>query len=124
MKSARFGLALAVMALLAARGIAADPPPLLTAQGAIEKVDATANTLTVKPRTPDGKFGKNIVLKITGTTKVTTLTPRIQKGGVVIAQKDTAVKDLQPKQIIALVYTMVKDNPLLLAAVVQPSAEK
>ena len=124
MKSARCSLALAVMVLLAARGIAADPPPLLTAQGAIEKVDATANTLTVKPRTPDGKFGKNIVLKITGTTKVTTLTPRMQKGGVVVAQKDTDVKDLQPKQSIAIVYTMVKDSSVLLAAVVQPPAEK
>jgi len=124
MKSARCSLALAVMVLLAARGIAADPPPLLTAQGAIEKVDATANTLTVKPRTPDGKFGKNIVLKITGTTKVTTLTPRMQKGGVVMAQKDTDVKDLQPKQSIAIVYTMVKDSSVLLAAVVQPPAEK
>jgi len=124
MKSARFGLALAVMVLLAAGGIAVDPPALLTAQGAIEKVDATANTLTVKPRTPDGKFGKNILLKITGTTKVTTLTPRMQKGGVVMAQKDTEVKDLQPKQSIAIVYTMVKDSSVLLAAVVQPPAEK
>jgi hypothetical protein len=113
-----------MIVLLAVRGAAADPPPLLTAQGAVEKVDATANTLTVRPRMPDGKFGKNIVLKITGTTKVTTLTPRMQKGGVVIAQKDTEVKDLQPKQSIAMVYTMVKDSPVLLAAVVQPPAEK
>jgi hypothetical protein len=122
MTCCRFGWALAIMVLLATRGTAADPPPLLTAQGTVEKADAA--TLTVKPRMPDGKFGKNIVLKITGTTKVTTLMPRMQKGAVVITQKDTDVKDLQPKQSIAIVYTMVKDSPVLLAAVVQPPAEK
>jgi hypothetical protein len=115
-------LALGVLVVLAARGIAADPPPLLVAHGAVEKVEA--GTLIVKPRGMDGKFGKNLVLKLTGTTKVTTLTPRMQKGGVIIAQKDTDVKELQPRQSIAIVYTMVKDSPILLTAVVQPPAEK
>ena len=65
MKCCRFGLALVIMALLAARGIAADPPPLLTAQGAVEKVDAA--TLTVKPRTPDGKVNMTWpVLRVNG----------------------------------------------------------
>jgi hypothetical protein len=122
MKSCRFALALGILVLSAARGITADPPPLLIAQGAVEKVDA--GILTVKPRTADGKFGKNLVLKITGTTKVTTLTPRMQKGGVVLAQKDTDVKDLQPRQTIAIVYTMLKDSPVLLTAVVHPLPEK
>ena len=121
MKRGRLTLVFLVLVVLAAR-TPAEPPPLLTAQGAIEKVDR--DTLTVKPRGPDGKFGKNLVLKITGTSKVTTLTPRMQKGGVVMAQKDTDVKDLQPKQSIAIVYTMVKDSSVLLAAVVQPPAEK
>ena len=113
----RFALALLAVVLVAAR-VAAEPPPLLTAQGTVEK--AERDTLTVKPRGPDGKFGKSIVLKITGTTKLTTLLPRMQKGTLVITQKDTEAKDLQAKQTIALVYTMVKDNPVLLAAVVQP----
>jgi hypothetical protein len=122
MKTWRFGLALLVVVFLAACAPAADPPPLLLAQGSVEKVDK--DTLAVKPRGPDGKFGKSLVLKITGTSKVTTLLPRMQKGNVVLTQKDTEVKDLQPKQTIALVYTMVKTGPVLLTAVVQPPAEK
>lgn len=117
----------AVQALVVAVGIAAcvqaaDPPPLLLAQGTVEKVDA--NTLTVKPRSPDGKFGKNVVLKLTGTSTVKTLSPRMQKGNVVIAQTEANFKDLQAKQSIAIVYTMVKDSPVLLTAVVQPPGVK
>lgn len=122
MKSCRLGLALMIVVVAAAQAQTADPPPLLTAQGAIEKVDA--GKLIVKTRGPDGKFGKNLVLQITGTTKIATLTPRMQKGRMVMAQKDTDAKELQPRQFIALVYTMVKDSPLLLAAVVQPPADK
>lgn len=118
MKTCRLGLALVAVVVLAARA-AAEPPPLLTAQGAIEKVDK--ESLTVKPRGPDGKFGKNLVLKITGTSKLTTLQPRMQKGNLIVAQKDTDPSDLKPRQSIALVYTMVKDRAVLLAAVVQPA---
>jgi hypothetical protein len=116
-----------ILALLVAVGIsacvqAADPPPLLLAQGTVEKVDAAS--LTVRPRGPDGKFGKNLVLKITGTSTVKTLAPRMQKGAVVIAQTEANFKDLQAKQTIALVYTMVKDSPVVLTAVVQPPGGK
>lgn len=116
-----------VLASVAAVGIAAclqaaDPPPLLLAHGTVEKVDA--NSLTVKPRGPDGKFGKNLVLKLTGTSSVKTLSPRMQKGNVVIAQTEANFRDLQAKQTIALVYTMVKDSPVLLTAVVQPPGVK
>ncbi len=118
MKCSRLRLALLVLVVMAARVSAADPPPLLTAQGAVEKADK--ESLTVKQRGTDGKFGKNLVLKITGTSKVTTLVPRMQKGNLIVTQKDTEVKDLQPKQTIALLYTMVKGSPVLLSAVVQP----
>jgi hypothetical protein len=118
MKRCRLGLVLLVLGVGAARVPAVDPPPLLTAQGAVEKVNK--DTLTVKQRGLDGKFGKNLILKITGTSKVTTLVPRMQKGGTIVTQKDTDVKDLLPKQTIAIVYTMVKGSPVLLAAVVQP----
>ncbi len=118
----RLGLALVVLILLAASARTADPPPLLTAQGAIDKVNK--DTLTVKPRGPDGRFGKNLVLKITGTSKVTTLLPQMRKGVLVLTQRDTEAKDLQPGQAIAVVYTLVKDSPVLLTAVAQPPAEK
>jgi len=118
MKCCRLSLALLVLVGVTANVSAVDPPPLLTAQGAVEKADK--ESLTVKQRGADGKFGKNLVLKITGTSKVTTLMPRMQKGNLVVTQKDTEVKDLQAKQTIALVYTMVKGSPVLLAAVVHP----
>jgi hypothetical protein len=118
MNAQRVVLAVLVLLGLAAGTFAADPPPLLTAQGAVEK--ASADTLAVKPRGPDGRFGKTMVLKITGTTKVTTLLPQMRKGALVITQKDTDAKDLQPQQAIAFVYTQIKDSPVLLAAVVQP----
>jgi hypothetical protein len=122
MKHRRLILALMVAVGFAACVRAADPPPLLLAQGTVEKVDAA--TLTVKPRGPDGKFGKNLVLKITGTSTVKTLAPRMQKGTVVIAQTESNFRDLQAKQTIALVYTMVKDSPVVLTAVVQPPGGK
>ena len=122
MKDYRLGLALFVVIGLSACLWAADPPPLLTVQGTIEKVDAA--TLTVRPRGPDGKFGKSLVIKLTGTSTVKTLTPRMQKGNVVIAQTDTKFKDLQSKQGIALIYTMVKGSPVLLSAVVHSPGAK
>jgi hypothetical protein len=122
MKSFRLSLALLVLVFVAARASAADPPPLLAAHGVVEKVGK--DTLTVKLRGPDGKFGKDLVLKITGTSKVATLIARMQKGAVVMTQRDTEVKDLQAKQAIAVLYTMVKDSPVLLTAVVHPPAGK
>ena len=122
MRCGRPALALVIVVGLSASLWAVDPPPLLTAQGRLEKVDA--GTLTVRPRGPDGKFGKNLVLKITGTSTVKTLTPRMQKGSVVMVQTETKFKELQAKQVIAIVYTMVKDNPVLLTAVVHPPSEK
>ena len=122
MRSVRLALALGIVVGLSACLWAADPPPLLTAQGTVEKVDA--GTLTMRPRGPDGKFGKNLVLKITGTSTVKTLTPRMQKGSTVIAQTETKFKDLQAKQNIAVVYTVMKGSPVVLTAVVQPPSEK
>jgi hypothetical protein len=120
MKTSRLVLALLALLLLAAR-VPAEPPPLLTAQGAVEKVNK--DSLTVKPRGPDGRFGKSLVLRITGTSKVTTLIPRMQKGVVILTQKDTEAKDLQAKQTIAVVYTLVKDRAVLLSAVVHPAGD-
>ncbi|HTU20281.1 MAG TPA: hypothetical protein VMG10_19610 [Gemmataceae bacterium] len=122
MKGYRLVFSFLIVVGLSACLWAADPPPLLTAQGTVEKVNA--NTLTVRPRGPDGKFGKSLVLKITGTSTVRTLTPRMQKSSVIMVQTDTKPKDLQPKQSIALVYTLVKDSPVLLTAVVQPPSAK
>ena len=114
-------LAALALAFLACGAPAADPPALLTAHGTVEK--AEKNSLTVRPRDPDGKFGKSIVLQLTGTSKVTTLIPQTRAGKLVLTQKDTDAKDLQPRQVIAVIYSEAP-TPVLLSAVVQPPGDK
>jgi hypothetical protein len=101
---------------------AADPTPaLLTAHGTIEKVEKDA--LTIKPRGADGKFGKSLVIHLTGTSKVATLIPQMRDGKPVMTQKDTDAKDLKPDQAIAVIYAG-GDNLVLLSAVVTAAADK
>src|SRR5689334_16281867 len=102
----RWRSALVVPVLVLAAGVlfAAEPPPLLSAHGTVEKVGK--NALTIRPRLQDGKFGKSLALRVTGTSKVATLTPRMEKGRVVMTQRDTDPKDLQPRQAIAVLYTV------------------
>ena len=122
MRCGRTVLAL-VLALVA--GVAWAQAPALrveTAQGTVDKVGKDA--LTIRPRGPDGKFTKAVTFKVTRTTNLTTVSPRKQAGGVVATQKETALKDLQPNQPIAVIYTTVKDGPVLLAAVAQPAPAK
>ena len=75
-------LALPVLALAAGVLAAAEPPPLLSAHGTVEKVGK--DTLTIRPRLPDGKFGRGLALRVTGTSKVATLMPRREKLSVVL----------------------------------------
>jgi hypothetical protein len=119
MSRTRVCLALLAALLLAAAGRAADPPalPLATASGMIDKVDK--DSLTVRPRGPDGKFDKSLVLRLTGTTKITTLTSAKRGAKTVVVQRDTEAKDLQAKQAVAIIYTNDADGPVLLSAVVQ-----
>jgi hypothetical protein len=115
-------VAVLVVLALASRPAAAQAPALLVAQGTVEKADK--ETLTVRTREPDGRFGKTLALKLTGTSKVTTVSVVMRAGKPVITQKDTEPKDLEAKQVIAFVYTQIKDSPVLLTAVVQPAGEK
>jgi hypothetical protein len=100
---------------------AADETPLSLAQGTVDK--ATKDMLTIRPRGPDGKFQPSVALKVTGTSKVTTITTQMRSGKVVVVQKDTDAKDVERNQAIAVIYTTLKDGSVLLAAVVQ-MAEK
>jgi hypothetical protein len=118
----RFSVALLALLSLTSCTLAVDPPPLATAQGAVDKVDK--DSLTLRPRGPDGKFMKSVTLKLTGTSKVSTLAPQTRAGKLVLTQKDTDAKDLQPGQAIAVIYTTVKDTSTLLTAVVQPADGK
>ncbi len=113
-------LSLVTCLLLVGAGWAADTPPALaTAQGTVDKVEK--DSVTVRPRGPDGKFEKSVKLRLTGTSKLSLLTTRTQAGRVVLVQKDAAPADLQARQTIAVIYAAGADGPVLLSAVVQPA---
>jgi hypothetical protein len=115
-------LSFIAVAFLALPCRGADPAPgLLTAHGTVEKVDK--ETLTIKPRGADGKFGKSLVLHLTGTSKVTTLIPEKRGGKEVMTQKEAEAKDLKPDQVIAVIFT-AGEAPVLLTAVVHAPADK
>ena len=95
--------------------------PLLTATGVVDKADKDG--LSVKPRGNDGKFQKTLALKVTGTSKVTVLTPQKRGEKVVLTQRETDAKDLSAGQAVAIIYTEGADGPVLLSAVAHP-AEK
>jgi hypothetical protein len=115
-----FGAVLAV--LLFVGWAAAQALPLETAQGTVGKVEK--DQLTVRPRGPEGKFGKNITLRLTGTSRVATISPQTRGGKTVVTQRDTDPRDLQAGQSIAVIYTTGKDGSVLLTAVVLPAGEK
>jgi hypothetical protein len=123
MLRARVLVAVGVFLLLAGIAVAADDvPSLLTAHGTIAKVEKS--NLTIRPRGPDGKFEKNLALKLTGSSTVSTLTIQKRAGKAVVVQKETQPKDLQPGQEVAIIYTAGPDGAVLLSAVVQPATEK
>lgn len=101
---------------------AADEPTLATDHGAIEKVEK--NTLTLKVRGTDGKFTKPLVLKLTGTSRITTLAMQNRDGNIVLSQRETEVKTLEVKQTIAVIYAEDKTDAILLSAVVEKPAGK
>ena len=109
--------------VLAAAGVAwaADPPALKvdTADGMVAKVGK--DTLEIRTRGPDGRFGKAVTFKVTGTTKLTTVTAAERAGKAVATQRDADLRDLKPNQPIAIIYTKVGESPVLLAGVAQPA---
>ena len=108
------------LALLTAPA-AAQEPTLTTAQGVVLK--ASRDTLAVRPRGADGRFEKELTLRLTGTTKVTSLTVQMRGGKPVPVQQDADAKDLKAQQAIAMIYTQGPAGPVLLAAVVLPAAK-
>ena len=71
-------------------------PTLMTASGTVVK--AEKDSLTLQPRGEGRKFGKYLVLKITGTSKLTVLSQRKQDKGkkTVAVQKDIDAKTSNP----------------------------
>jgi hypothetical protein len=118
----RTGLALLVAVLLAARA-AAQAPPLLTAVGKVDKVEK--ETVSVQPRGADGRYQKSVMMRLTGTSKLSLLSFRDQGGKKVVVQRDMEFRDLQPGQLIGVLYTATgkdgKDGFVLLSAVAEPA---
>jgi hypothetical protein len=117
---------LAAVLVLAVAGVAwaADAPALKveTADGMVAKVGK--ETLEIRTRGSDGRFGKAVTFKVTGTTKLTTVTAAERAGKAVATQRDADLKDLKPNQPIAIIYTKVGESPVLLAGVAQPAPAK
>lgn len=114
----------ALACLLVAVPLFADDAPanVKTGHGMIDKV--AKDSITIRPRSADGKFEKSLVLRVTGTTTITTLSLQTRAGKKVPVQKSTEAKDLEPKQMVAVIYTTASETPTLLSAVVLPAAEK
>jgi hypothetical protein len=105
------------LTLLAAA--AAQPVPVSEAHGKVQKADK--DTITLQSRDAAGKFGKDITLKLTGTSRITTLEPQTRDKKEIMAQKDTDPKDLKQGLMISVVYASPKgQDPVLLTAVIHP----
>jgi len=89
--------------------------------GTVVKADQDA--VTIRPRGESGRFEKELVLQVTGTTKVTQVTVQNRGGKPVAVQQDADVKSLQPQQAIAVIYAETGGAQILLSAVVLPAAK-
>jgi hypothetical protein len=112
----RFVLA-SVVCLTLIMAASGQPVPIMTAHGKVQKVDK--DTLTFQPRDAGGKFGKAVTLKLTGTSRFTTLAPQKRDKTLIMAQKETDAKDVAPGQLMAVIYASpMGQEPVLLSAVI------
>src|SRR5207248_8920802 len=100
----------------------AEPPALVTASGLVEKADK--DSLTIRPRGPEGRFGKSMTLKATGTSRVTILTEQKRGGKMTLVQRETEAKELEKNQAVAVIFATAADGPVLLTAVAHPAGGK
>src|SRR5262249_38775919 len=122
MRRSVLGVAVLLCFVLATAGRAGPPTPAAGGGAVGEKVDPVG--LTIRPRGPDGRFGKNVRLKTTGTSKVTLLTEQKRAGKLTLVQREVDTKDLQKNQTVAVIYASGAEGPVLLAVVAPPAAEK
>lgn len=87
------------------------------ARGTVMKADK--DSLTIRPRGADGRFDKELTLRLTGTSRITQLSFQIRGGKSVALQQDTDLKSLNPDDAVAVIYTDAEGGPVLLSAVVQ-----
>lgn len=92
-----------------------DAPKIMVAQGLVEKVEK--DVLTIKPRGADGKFGKSIVLKLTGTSHFSTVSSQKRGDKLVLVQKELEAKNLTAKHSISVIYAENAEDLVVLSAV-------
>jgi hypothetical protein len=120
----RLHVSLACVFLLALTAcVFAQDTSLETAQGTVDKIGK--DSLTIRPRSAEGRFEKSLTLRVTGTSKLTTVTAQKRGGKAVIVQRDVSdIRELRPKQGVAVIYTNGASGPVLLAAVVLPTGDR
>ncbi len=91
---------------------------LSTASGMVAKIGP--DSVTIRPREPDGRFGKNMTLTVTGTSKVSIVTQEKRAGKMVFVQRDISARDLDEKQNVTVIYATGTKGPVLLSAVAVP----
>jgi hypothetical protein len=109
----------AVFILCVASVVFAGGPTLSTASGMVSKVGP--DSVTIRPRGPDGKFGKNLTMAVTGTSKVWLVTEEKRGSKLVFVQREISPKDLEEKQSVTVIYATATKGPVLLSAVAVPS---
>ena len=72
---------------------------------------------------PDGRFSKNLVLRLTGTSRLTALITHQRAGKIAITQKELRPDELKPRQGVAVIYTRQSSVNILLTAIVEPVPE-
>lgn len=111
-------LAVLVTCLLLTSVACAEPPDFSTVVGTVVKFEK--ETLTIST----GDKAKNTVeLKVTGTSKFHLMSPQVRAGKTVITQRSAETSDLISGQSIAVIYTVVEKENVLLTAVTK-SVEK
>ena len=97
----------------------ADSLDFSTATGTVEKFEK--DTLTVLL---GEKSKKTIEFKVTGTTKLHLLAPQVRGGKTVATQRSAETTDLVNGQPIAVIYTVIEKENVLLTAVVKSLEKK
>ena len=90
-----------------------------TATGTVEKFEKESLTVTL-----GDKSKKTIELKVTGTTKLHLLAPQVRAGKTIATQRSAETTDLVNGQTIAVIYTGVDKENVLLTAVVKSIEKK
>jgi ferredoxin-fold anticodon binding domain-containing protein len=89
--------------------------PVHVVQGVIEKIEK--DSIVLKPRASSGKFEKNMILKLTGTSRLSVVSTQKRGEATVFVQKDLDSKQLAEKQSIAVIFAKNGDDNVILTGV-------